>query len=390
MHPDQNLTTIANFYRRVQWAALVVAILWVIGQLGPVLTPFVFAALLSWLGDPVVDRLQERGLRRITAVGLVFAVMLVILTLALLVLLPLLEQQLVTLVESVPRYRDWLIGTALPWLQHRTGLEIMSWLDPDLMFQLIGDHWEGAKGVATSVLGYVSRSGLALLGMVATIALTPIVTFFFLRDWDLIVAKVGSLIPRRYYPTVTMLARESDEVLGGFLRGQFLVMLIMGVLYGLGLWAVGLDVGVLIGVLAGLLTFVPYLGPTTVVLLGGIAALVQYGDWQHLLGVGVVWGLGQVIESYVLTPKLVGDRIGLHPMAVIFSVMAGGQLFGFLGMLLALPVAAVINVLLRYVEERYRHSRAYTDQPASEDPAAGDEIQVAAPAVPSDRAPPAA
>ena len=390
MHPDQNLTTIANFYRRVQWAVLVVAILWVIGQLGPVLTPFVFAALLSWLGDPVVDRLQARDLRRITAVGLVVAVMLVILTLGLLVLLPLLEQQLVTLVESVPRYRDWLVGVALPWLQHRTGLEIMSWLDPDRMFQLVGEHWEGAKGVATSVLGYVSRSGLALLGMVATIALTPVVTFFFLRDWDLIVAKIASLIPRRYYPTVALLARESDAVLGGFLRGQFLVMLIMGVLYGVGLWAVGLDVGVLIGVAAGLLTFVPYLGPTTVVVLGGIAALVQYGDWQHLLGVGVVWGLGQVIESYVLTPKLVGDRIGLHPMAVIFSVMAGGQLFGFLGMLLALPVAAVINVLLRYVEERYRHSRAYTDEAAPDEPAKDDSLQVAAPAAPSDGAPPAA
>ena len=154
-------------------------------------------------------------------------------------------------------------------------------------------------------------------------------------------------------------------MLSGFLRGQFLVMLILGVLYGLGLWLVGLDLGILIGIIAGLLTFVPYLGPATVVVLGGIAALVQFGDWQHLAGVLAVFGIGQVIESYWLTPKLVGDRIGLHPVAVIFAVLAGGQLFGFLGMLLALPVAAVANVLLRFAVEHYRASRAYVgDGPA--------------------------
>jgi predicted PurR-regulated permease PerM len=140
-------------------------------------------------------------------------------------------------------------------------------------------------------------------------------------------------------------------------------MLALGVLYAGGLLAVGLDLGILVGVLAGLLTFVPYLGPTTVVVLGGVAALAQFGDWQHLVGVGVVFAVGQVIESYWLTPKLVGDRIGLHPVAVIFSVLAGGTLFGFLGMLLALPVAAVANVLLRYAHERYLHSRLYAGQP---------------------------
>jgi predicted PurR-regulated permease PerM len=139
----------------------------------------------------------------------------------------------------------------------------------------------------------------------------------------------------------------------------------MGLLYGVGLWGVGLDLGILIGVIGGLLTFVPYLGPATVIVLGSIAALVQFGDWQHMAGVAVVFTIGQVIESYLLTPKLVGDRIGLHPMAVIFSVLVGGQLFGFLGMLLALPVAAVANVLLRYTHERYTHSRLYAgDRPA--------------------------
>jgi predicted PurR-regulated permease PerM len=148
-------------------------------------------------------------------------------------------------------------------------------------------------------------------------------------------------------------------VLSAFLRGQFMVMLVLGVMYGLGLWAVGLDLGILIGIIAGLFTFIPYLGPTSGIILGVIAALVQYGDWAHVAGVLAVFGIGQVIESYWLTPKLVGDRIGLGPVAVIFAVLAGGQLFGFLGMLLALPVAAVVNVLLRYAHERYTHSRLY-------------------------------
>jgi predicted PurR-regulated permease PerM len=167
-------------------------------------------------------------------------------------------------------------------------------------------------------------------------------------------------------------------MLGGFLRGQALVMLCLGVLYGVGLWLVGLDLGILIGIIGGLLSFVPYLGPAAVVVMGGIAALVQYGDWQHLLGVAVVFTIAQLIESYWLTPKLVGDRIGLHPVAVIFAVLAGGQLFGFLGMLLALPVAAVANVLLRFAHERYLHSQAYAGHPpkVALDPYLGDAAAI--------------
>lgn len=359
MHREDDLATIAAFYRRVQWAALALGVVWMVWLLAPILSPFVFAALLGWLGDPMVDRLEARRMQRNTAVVLVFSVMTLVLTIVAILLVPLLEQQLVTLVESLPNYRDWFVQTALPWIERRTGLQILSWLDPERLFQLIREHWQSAGGMAATVLGYVSRSGFALMGWLANIVLLPVLTFFFLRDWDLLVERVGALVPRDHYDTARRLARESDEVLGGFLRGQLTVMLILGVLYAIGLWAVGLNLGILIGLIAGLLTFVPYLGPAAIVVFGGIAALVQYGDWQHLAGVGVVFALGQVIESYWLTPKLVGDRIGLHPMAVIFAVMAGGTLFGFLGMLLALPVAAVANVLLRYAQDRYRHSRLY-------------------------------
>lgn len=362
MHRDEDLATIATFYRRVQWAALAAGVLWLVSMLAPILSPFVFAALLGWLGDPMVDRLEARRISRNTAVILVFSVMVLVLIIVAILLVPVLEDQLLTLVSSLPHYRDWLIGTALPWVEHRTGLQVLTWLDPERLFALLQEHWQSAGGVVANVLSYVSRSGFALLGWVANVALLPVLTFFFLRDWDLIIGRIGLLVPRDHYDTVRRLTLESNEVLGGFIRGQLLVMLILGALYAIGLWWVGLDLGILIGLVAGLLTFVPYLGPASIVIFGGMAALVQYGDWQHLAGVAVVFSVGQVIESFLLTPMLVGDRIGLHPMAVIFAVMAGGTLFGFLGMLLALPVAAVVNVLLRYAQQRYRESRLYAGE----------------------------
>jgi predicted PurR-regulated permease PerM len=353
---------IASFLRRLQWGMGVLVVGWLVWLLAPVLTPFVFAGLLGWLGDPLVDRIERRGLSRNIAVGIVFAAMALLVLLALLLLVPLLQHQIVVLVASLPHYRDWFIGTVLPWVREKTGLQLVEWLDPQKLVELMRTHWEQAGGFATTALGYLSRSGFAVLAWMANVVLLPVLTFFFLRDWDHIVERVAALVPRDHAATVARLARDSGEVLGGFLLGQLLVMMILGLLYASGLWLVGLDLGILIGVVAGVLTFVPYLGPATVVILGGIAALVQYGDWQHLAGVAAVFAVGQVVESAWLTPTLVGDRIGLHPAAVIFAVLTGGQLFGFLGMLLALPVAAVANVLLRYAHARYKHSRLYAGE----------------------------
>jgi predicted PurR-regulated permease PerM len=359
MNQTAALATIARFYKRLQWILVLLVVGWLVWLLAPVLTPFVLALLLAWLGDPWVDRLQRNGRTRNQAVILVFTVMTLLIVLSLAILIPLIQRQLVTLIESLPGYRDWLLQTALPWVERRTGLELASWLDPDRIIELAQQHWERAGGIVATVIGYVTRSGFAMLTWLVNLVLLPVLTFFFLRDWDKLVERVAVLIPRAYIGTVTRLAEGSDAMLGGFLRGQALVMLCLGVLYGLGLWLVGLDVGILIGIIGGILSFVPYLGPAAVVVMGGIAALVQYGDWQHLVGVGVVFTVAQLIESYWLTPKLVGDRIGLHPVAVIFAVLAGGQLFGFLGMLLALPVAAIANVLLRFAHERYLNSRVY-------------------------------
>jgi predicted PurR-regulated permease PerM len=362
MDADEAQREIAKFLRRLQWVALGLGACGLLWLLAPVLTPFVCAALLGWLGDPLVAWLQARGRSRNASVVLVFALMLLVVVLALLVLVPLIEGQIATLVGSMPRYRDWIIGVALPWLERRSGLQLRAWLDMDRVVEFVRVHWDQTSDVATTVLRYVSRSGFAVFGWAANVVLIPVITFYFLRDWHPLIERARAIVPRDHVATVDRLARESSDVLGAFLRGQLLVMLVLGVLYGLGLWAVGLDLGILIGIVAGLLTFVPYLGPSSGVLLGVLAALFQYGDWQHVVAVLAVFGVGQAIESYVLTPRLVGDRIGLHPVAVIFAVLAGGQLFGFAGMLLALPLAAVANVLLRYAHERYTQSDLYTGE----------------------------
>ena len=174
------LQEIARFYRRLQWTAVALLAGWLLWLLAPVLSPFVFAALLGWLGDPLVDRIERRGLSRNAAVLLVFGGMMLVLVLALLLLLPLLERQIVTLVQSLPRYRDWLVGTVGPWLERRTGLQLLAWLDPERLIELVRSHWQQAGGMARTVLGYLSRSGFALLGVVANVVLLPVLTFFFL------------------------------------------------------------------------------------------------------------------------------------------------------------------------------------------------------------------
>ncbi len=355
---------IAQFLRRLKYVLAALAVGWVIWLLGPILTPFVLALALAWLGDPLVDRIEATGRSRNTGVVLVFLAMILMLTAALLILVPMIERQIATLVAAIPQAQQWLMQTGIPWFEQKTGLEIMQWMDPDRLIEWVRSHWQQAGGFAKTFFGYVSRSGFTMVTWVVNLLLLPILAFYFLRDWDKLVERVASMIPRNHIGTITKLARESDEVLGAFIRGQFLVMIALGVVYAAGLSLVGLKLGLLIGLVAGLISFIPYLGATTGIVMAVAAALVQAQgfDLKLLILVGVVFTVGQLLESYVLTPRIVGDKIGLHPVAVIFAVMAGGQLFGFLGMLLALPVAAVSNVLLRYAHQRYRQSDLYAGE----------------------------
>ena len=341
-----------------QLMALIVGLSFLLWLLGPVLTPFVIAALLAYLGDPLVDWLERLRLSRSGAVAIVFVLMTLVLVGVVLLLIPLLERQISAFIEQFPRYRDWFTGVALPWISQRTGFDVEG-IELGSIYTMLQEHWQQAGGVAATLLGGISKSGLLILNFVLNLALIPVVAFYLLRDWDVMVEKIRMLIPRPIEPTVSRLARESDSVLGGFLRGQLSVMFALGMIYGIGLWMAGIDFALLIGTIAGLVSFIPYLGATVGVGIGLIAALVQYGDWTHVILVCVVFGVGQMLESMVLTPFLVGDRIGMHPVAVIFAVMAGGQLFGFVGVLVALPVAAVAMVLLRYLYEQYTASRLY-------------------------------
>ena len=355
---------IAQFLRRLKYVLVALAAGWVIWLLGPILTPFVLALALAWLGDPLVDRIEATGRSRNTGVVLVFVAMILLITAALLILVPMIERQIATLVAAIPQAQQWLMQTGIPWFEQKTGLEIMQWMDPDRLIEWVRSHWQQAGGFAKTFFGYVQRSGFTMVTWVVNILLLPILAFYFLRDWDKLVERVASMIPRNHVGTITKLARESDEVLGAFIRGQFLVMIALGVVYAAGLSLVGLKLGLLIGLVAGLISFIPYLGATTGIVMAVAAALVQAQgfDLKLLILVGIVFTVGQLLESYVLTPRIVGDKIGLHPVAVIFAVMAGGQLFGFLGMLLALPVAAVSNVLLRYAHQRYRQSDLYAGE----------------------------
>ncbi len=348
-----------------QLLALTVALGFLLWLLSPVLMPFVAGALLAYLGDPMVDRLQRLKLSRSAGVGVVFGLMTLALVGVVLLLIPMLERQITTMVEQFPKVREWFVGTALPWVTARTGMELPE-LDPASVFESLRGHWKQAGGMATTVLGQLSKSGLAIIGWVLNLALIPVVAFYLLRDWDVMVDRVRELLPRPVEPIASRLAREADTVLGSFLRGQISVMLALGAIYATGMALIGIDLALLIGVVAGMVSFIPYLGTAVGVGMALIAAVVQYGDWMHVILVLVVFGIGQMLEGMVLTPWLVGDRIGLHPVAVIFAVMAGGQLFGFLGVLAALPVAAVLMVLLRYLHERYTASRLYgRDHPES-------------------------
>jgi len=324
---------------------------WLVYLLAPVLTPFLVSGLLAYLGNPVVSRLERWHLPRVLAVALVFLLFLVIIVVLLFFLIPALQGQIVSFTAKVPAYLDWLQQTGIPQLQALLGVDLG--IDMASMRQTLLDHWRELSNGAGAFFVYLTRSGLSVIGWLANLLLIPVVVFYLLLDWDALLERVLALVPRRNRQWVAGLAREGDEVLGSFLRGQLLVMLALATVYSVGLTLVGLDLALPIGVLAGLVSFVPYLGFITGLLSAGIAAYLQFHDALSLLWVAGVFLTGQVLESLWLTPRLVGDRIGLHPVAVIFAVMAGGQLFGFTGVLLALPAAAVLKVWLRHLHEFY-------------------------------------
>ncbi len=333
---------------------------WLLVKLSPILSPFIAAALLAYIGDPLVDKLETYKMRRTFAVVIVFVGLTTLLILLILMLGPMVKTQVSALSEKLPDYISKLELTVLPKVGGLLGISTEGGVGWGELFTQYSDKM---GEVGSKLAGSLTKSGASLIGAVFTIALTPILAFYLLRDWDLLVARIGALIPRRYQVKTFLIARESDQALGSFLRGQLLVMLGLAIVYTVGLLVLGLDNAVAIGVLSGLVSFVPYLGFVVGIFLAALTAFAQGGGPLLLVGVVVVFAVGQAIEGTVLTPKLVGESIGLHPVLVIFAVMAGGQLFGFFGILLALPVAAVLSVFLRHFYADFIEDDYLVDEP---------------------------
>ena len=322
--------------------------------LRPILTPFLAGALLAYIFDPLVDRLETHGLSRTTGTVVVIVVAGLALFALLLVALPLFQGQFAELSQRVPAALDMLQTRFLPWLQQTLGITVdfnlaalQTWLT------------EKATQNGAAWLPKLQTGALAIVGVLANLLLIPVVMFYLLKDWDVMVARVAALAPRPWMDTVTRVARAMDAVVGEFLRGQLAVMATLSLYYAVALWAAGLDYALPIGILTGVLSFVPFLGFGLGVILALLVALLQFSDWTGVAWVAGIYLAGQVLESYVITPRLVGERVGLHPVAVIFALAAFGQLFGFVGVLLAVPLAAILLVALRELRGVYEASAFY-------------------------------
>jgi len=344
-----------------KWMLLlgILLLLFALYILAPILTPFFAAALLAYLGDPLADKLEKK-IPRSLAVTIVFVVLFSALTVVALLIFPLLAQQLAYLISNIPLYIDNVQQNIVPLLAQKLGINIDQ-IDFDSIKKLVTAHYAQAGSVLSQIVSSVAASGMALIALLANMILIPVVTFYLLRDWDELVKRIDELLPRKSQPVIAKLARESDEVLAAFIRGQLMVMLVLGMVYSFGLWFIDLELALLIGMLAGLVSFVPYLGFIVGILAASVAVLLQTQDVMMLIPVFIVFGIGQLLEGMLLTPLMVGDKIGLHPVAVIFSVLAGGQLFGFVGVLLALPIAAVIAVLVRHMHNEYKSSTIFNN-----------------------------
>ena len=336
-------------------AVLAAALHW----LGPVLTPFLIGAILAYLGNPIAVRCERAGLpRTLGTLVAVFVMSLAALAL-LLVIVPLVQAELTMLLRRLPDLAGLFTTHVAPRLTEYFGISVQ--FDIATLRELASENIESVRELGARLLSGVRTGGMVLLSLIVNLALVPVVMFYLLRDWNLLVGRIDELVPRRWLPLVRGMATDIDNVLAEFLRGQSLVMLSLAAYYVVALSVVGLKFALPIGILTGLLVFIPYVGFGLGFVLGVVAALLQWTGWPGFVAVLAVYGVGQLIENYVLIPYLVGDRIGLHPLAVIFALLAFGQLFGFAGVLLALPVSAALLVGLRRLREAYVASPIYRD-----------------------------
>ena len=335
------------------------------------LLPFVAGMAVAYFLDPLVDRFETWKLSRSWATSLVTALFFALLVVVIVLLAPVVQGQVVGFADRLPGYLDQARELLLPWLEK--GLGRLDLAGPEGVSGKVAGFAFEAADIVAAVLGKLWSGGLAIINILSLIFITPVVAFYLLRDWDHIVDRVDSWLPRHQAPVIRELVTEIDRVLSGFVRGTGTVCLILGAFYALALTLVGLDFGLVIGLGAGLISFVPFVGALAgLVIAGGLALMQFWPDYLHIGLVIAVFAVGQVVEGNFLTPKLVGGRIGLHPVWVIFALLAGATLFGFVGVLLAVPLAAAIGVLVRFGVGRYLTSALYRGT-GGEPPAPGPD-----------------
>ncbi|KAA2215307.1 AI-2E family transporter [Teichococcus oryzae] len=341
---------------------LLAAILFLLWLFSAILTPFVLAACVAYFLDPVATRLQRLGLPRGLGSLLLITTLMALALLALLLLYPLIISQVGTLLARLPSYIAGVgaaMQEAVQALEQRFGPEVLDTRLRDLAVSQLGAILSFLGTAATRLIG----GGYALFSVFTLVVVTPVVAFYLLRDWPSIMLRIERCLPRRYAATLRQLARDTDRVLSAWLRGQLLCCALLAVYYAFGLSAVGLELGLIVGLTSGLLSFIPYVGSMTGLGTALLLAVGQFGTWSGVAMVAAVFVTGQVVEGYIIYPRLLGDRVELHAVWVIFALFAGGVAFGFLGVLLAVPMAAAIGVLARYWLRRYLESPLYLDPP---------------------------
>jgi predicted PurR-regulated permease PerM len=344
------------------WLGFGLALVALLVLLGPILAPFIAAAILAYALNPAVDWLSSRRIGKLPiprapAVIVVLLLLLAALLALVLIVIPVVQKEIPLLRDQIPVLFLKLHTALAPRLQ-ALGVNIP--MDIEGVQRMVTEYFSGSgDAIWATVLASAKVGGVAVLGWIVNALLIPVVLFYLLLDWHAILTRLGNAVPRRWVGKTVEMARETDGLLAQYLRGQLAVMLVLSVYYSVTLAIAGFDVALPVGIITGLLVFIPYVGYGLGLILALISAVLQFDGLQGLIAVAIIYGVGQVLESFVLTPRLVGERIGLHPVTVIFALLAFGHLFGFAGVLLALPATAVVSVALRHLRAQYVDSSFY-------------------------------
>ena len=363
IHVDVQVTTLGASVRRqaVFWTGAMLFLAFFLYMFSSILLPFVAGLVLAYFLDPVADHLQRLGLSRLLATIVILVLFVVTFALLLIILVPVLASQMSDFIVRLPSYvsrlQELIANRDSQWLKDFIGV------DASVIRSSLDSLLQQGAGFLTTLLQSIWSSGKTLIDVVALFVVTPVVAFYMLLDWDRMVTEIDKLVPREHVHTVRVIARDMNKAIAGFVRGQGTVCLLLGIIYAVGLTVTGLNFGLLIGLFAGLISFIPYVGSLVGLLLALGVALVQFWpDYINVLYVALAFGIGQFIEGNILQPKLVGSSVGLHPVWLMFALFAFGSLLGFTGMLIAVPTAAAVGVLVRFVIHRYQQSPLYTGE----------------------------